>query len=287
LPAGGTLRGVTEGAKGLLAGGFAADGVPANYQRYLAPVVFEPWARLLVERAGVMEGHVVLDVASGTGVAAREAARVAGPRGLVIASDLNGPMIARAAVQPVPAGAAPVRFIEAPAQALPSDDESFDVVLCQQGLQFFGDHRGAAVAEWNRVLQTGGVAAASVWAAGHRIEPFDSYSEAAADAGLEPPFSGAFDAGTFAMPGETIGDLFEAGGFAAVDVSTVELEVRWATVGDAVAGIYGSVFGSLVAGLDEAGQAQIRASLADRFAADAPDGSVSRPTVAAVVVAVR
>src|ERR1035438_515752 len=62
---------------------FVAASVPENYQQRLAPVLFEPWATLLVETVGVRPGDRVFDVASGTGVVARLAARHAGSTGRV------------------------------------------------------------------------------------------------------------------------------------------------------------------------------------------------------------
>ena len=62
------------------------------------------------------------------------------------------------------ADAAPVRFVECPAGELDVGDTRFQVVLCQQGLQFFPDRLGA-VREMARVLEPGGAALVSVWAA--------------------------------------------------------------------------------------------------------------------------
>ena len=50
----------------------------------------------------------------------------------------------------------------APAAPLPLPDAAFDVVTCQQGLQFFPD-RVAALAELRRVLRPSGRAAVAVW----------------------------------------------------------------------------------------------------------------------------
>lgn len=61
-----------------------------------------------------------------------------------------------------PAGAA-IEWCEASALAMPLPDVSFDVVLCQQGLQQFPD-RPVALAEMHRVLRPGGRLAASIWA---------------------------------------------------------------------------------------------------------------------------
>jgi ubiquinone/menaquinone biosynthesis C-methylase UbiE len=57
---------------------FTSDSVPDEYERYLAPAVFEPWAEVLLDVVGIAPGSRVLDIASGTGVVARAAARRAG-----------------------------------------------------------------------------------------------------------------------------------------------------------------------------------------------------------------
>ena len=74
-----------------------------------------------------------------------------------MASDVSAPMLARSAAIGAPAGAAPIKYREASADALPFEDGAFDVVLCQQGLQFF-PAQAAAVGEMRRVLRLGGVA---------------------------------------------------------------------------------------------------------------------------------
>ena len=55
-----------------------------------------------------------------------------------------------------------IAFVEASADALPFPDDSFDVVTCQQGLQFFPD-RPAAMAEMRRVLRPGGRVVIACW----------------------------------------------------------------------------------------------------------------------------
>ena len=64
----------------------------------------------------------------------------------------------------MPSEAAPVEYAEAPADGLPVADESFDVAVCQQGLQFFPD-RSAALDELYRVLRPGGRLGIAVWSA--------------------------------------------------------------------------------------------------------------------------
>ncbi|MDQ3043795.1 MAG: methyltransferase domain-containing protein [Chloroflexota bacterium] len=136
-----------------------------TYERLLVPAMFAPWAPALVDLAGIRAGERVLDVACGTGVVTRLAAERAGDAGPVVGLDINAAMLA-VAREHQPTVAAQVEWIEASAIAMPLPDASFDVVLCQQGLQQFPD-RPAALAEMRRVLVPGGRLVLSVWS---RIE---------------------------------------------------------------------------------------------------------------------
>src|SRR5215470_6682796 len=118
------------------------------YERYLVPAVTALWAADLVWRAAPQRGERVLDVACGTGVVARLAARTMGA-GHVVGLDINAEMLAVARAQP--AGPAPIEWREASALQLPFPDRAFDLVLCQLGLQFFPD-RARALQEMLRVL---------------------------------------------------------------------------------------------------------------------------------------
>lgn len=131
------------------------------YERYAGRHILGPWAPGLVDLAGVRAGERVLDLACGTGVVARVAAERVGATGRVTGLDLNAGMIAVARTLPAPAGAA-IAWIEGSAQDTGLPDKTFDVVLCQQGLQFFPD-KIAALRETRRVLVPGGRVAISVW----------------------------------------------------------------------------------------------------------------------------
>ena len=120
-----------------------------------------PWAPLLVDAARLAEGECVLDVACGTGVVARAAAKRAGSAGRVVGVDLNPAMIGVARSLPIPTGAS-IEWLERDALDLRIRGPRFDVVLCQQGLQFFPD-KAAALREMRRVLKHGGRLAFSVW----------------------------------------------------------------------------------------------------------------------------
>jgi ubiquinone/menaquinone biosynthesis C-methylase UbiE len=131
------------------------------YERYVARYILGPWAPLLVDAARLAPGERVLDVACGTGVVARIAAQRVGPAGRVIGVDLNPGMIGVARSLPAPNGA-PIEWHERSALDLRLEDASIDVVLCQQGLQFFPD-KAVALREMRRVLDHGGRLALSVW----------------------------------------------------------------------------------------------------------------------------
>ncbi len=166
---------------------FVLQSVPQNYARFLAPALFEPWARLLVELVGVAAGMAVLDVATGTGLVARLAARFLGATGRVVASDISAAMLEVAQSERVEPDAAPIEWVQAPAAALRLPDRAFDVALCHQGLPFFTD-RPAAVREIRRVLRSGGVAGLSVWAAGYPLAPFQAYIDVLSAHGVPRPF---------------------------------------------------------------------------------------------------
>ncbi len=135
------------------------------YERYMVPAIFAPWAEDLVRNGQCQPGDRVLDVACGTGIVARGAAQRVGPSGRVVGLDLSPGMLAEARRA---AGGIPIEWWEGSALALPFPNASFDVVLCQQGVQFFPD-RVAGLGEMRRVLAPEGRLAISVFraSAGH------------------------------------------------------------------------------------------------------------------------
>src|SRR4029450_2324224 len=133
-----------------------------HYQRCGAQYILGPCAPSLVNAARLSAGERVLDGACGPGVRTRIAADPVGPAGRLVGVDLNPGMLAVARSLPAPNGAA-IEWLERSALDLGLEDASFDVVLCQQGLQFFPD-KALALREMRRVLDRGGRLALSVWA---------------------------------------------------------------------------------------------------------------------------
>ena len=129
------------------------------YQREMVPASFARWAPDLVDLGAVGPGQRVLDVACGTGVVTRLAAERVGSSGRAVGLDVNADMLAAArAASP----GSRIEWHEGSALALPFPDASFDVLFCQQGLQFFPD-RAAGLREMRRVLVPGGRLALSCW----------------------------------------------------------------------------------------------------------------------------
>jgi SAM-dependent methyltransferase len=133
------------------------------YERFLVPAVFGPWAKELLRRADPPAGARVLDVGCGTGVVTRTAARVVGERGAVTGLDFNPAMIKLAQQIPAPEESGRITYVVGSADDIRYPDGSFDLVTCQQMLQFAPD-RAAVLREFRRVLAPGGRAAIAVWA---------------------------------------------------------------------------------------------------------------------------
>lgn len=126
-----------------------------------------PVGRELVERVDIREGEKVLDIAAGTGNASIPAAL----RGAeVTASDLTPELFVAGRANAEAAGV-DIDWVEADAEALPFEDESFDVLLSTFGIMFAPRHEVAA-AEAARVLRPGGRFGFCCWRPEGRIGEF-------------------------------------------------------------------------------------------------------------------
>ena len=136
----------------------------AEYDRAVSHVstFFLPF---LLRAARLTAGQRVLDIATGTGIAAEAALGGVGPTGSVIATDVSPEMVDEARRRLEKSANATVTVEDG--QSLSFPEKSFDTVLCSFGLMFMPDP-ARALAEFHRVLRPGGRAAVSVLTAPER-----------------------------------------------------------------------------------------------------------------------
>jgi len=254
--------------------------IPEIYDQLLGPMLFEPYARDLAERFKGFDGEL-LETAAGTGRLTRALAEAA-PLAAITATDLNEPMLAKAAEL---VRAANVRFQPADAQALPFPDHRFEAVVCQFGVMFFPD-RAKAFGEARRVLRPHGRFVFNVWDDLAHNDVARTVHEAVA--GFFPNDPPAFLARTPYgwHDREMIAQALAAAGFHDVQTETVALPTPSASAIDAARGL---CLGSPLRGEIEA-RGEDKLETATQAAADAlrarfGDGRFAAPGQAVVVTA--
>jgi ubiquinone/menaquinone biosynthesis C-methylase UbiE len=147
-----------------------------NYDRCLTRV-FTPIAQKLVSLAQPGSGERVLDVATGSGLAALQAARMVGPDGRVVGVDLSETMVDLAWNRAREERVDNADFLAMDAEDLDLPSSYFHAVLCALGLMLF-PQPDRALSEMHRVLREGGRLALAVFGRGSRValralmEPF-------------------------------------------------------------------------------------------------------------------
>jgi len=187
------------------------------WQKHAATIrrMFAPVTDALVQDAGIVEGHSVLDVAGGPGEPSLTIAQIVAPRGTVVCTDAVEEMMSAAKAQARVRGITNIEFRQCKADSLPFGDDMFDAAVSRLGVMFFPDV-GAALREMLRVVKPDGRAAFAVWGKSE-LNPF-SYlvtnvmARHVTSAQEEPDAPGAF---RFAEPGRLVKLLSDAG---AVDV---------------------------------------------------------------------
>lgn len=151
-----------------------SDDAAVVYEQKFVPAIFGEWPPKIADAVAIASGDRVLDVACGTGVLAREAAKRVGLEGSVTGLDLNQGMLTVASrIQPE------IEWRQGDVAALPFDSGSFDVVGSQFALMYFPDPQAALREMW-RVLASGGRLAVAVWASFERAVGYVVLTEIAA-----------------------------------------------------------------------------------------------------------
>lgn len=258
-----------------------AGSIPAIYDRWLVPLLFEPWADDLAARVAAIAPRDLLEIAAGTGVVTERLARLL-PKARMVATDLN-PAMLEVARQRAPG----VTAQPANAQALPFDDASFDAIACQFGVMFYPD-RPAAQREAHRVLRRGGSYIFNVWDRIDRNPVSQVISDAlAAIFPYDPPRF--LERTPFGHHDTALLDAeLRAAGFREVRVDSLEKRNGRITPAEAAAGLcQGSpVAAEIVAHGDDAMDRAIAASTAALIRLTGGDGKLDAPMAAHVLTAI-
>jgi ubiquinone/menaquinone biosynthesis C-methylase UbiE len=134
--------------------------IPEVYDRYLGPLLFEPYAADLATRVAKLKPPTVLEIATGTGILTRQLLRALPGSTRLTATDLNEPMleVARRKI----GDDSRVTWRQADALDLPFESGSFDAIVCQFGVMFFPD-KTRGLREFRRVLRPGGHLSINLW----------------------------------------------------------------------------------------------------------------------------
>jgi ubiquinone/menaquinone biosynthesis C-methylase UbiE len=259
--------------------------IPETYERHLVPLIFESYAQDMAERVKRLEPRDILETAAGTGVVTRAMASVLPSLARLVVTDLNDAMleVARLGLS----RDTRMEWKQADALALPMEDESFDVVICQFGVMFFPDKR-QGFKEAHRVLRRSGHFLFSVWGGISENEFADVVAGALAQMfPHDPPRFLARTPYGYHDADHIRRELMEAG-FSDVQVETVEHVTRCGLPRHAaVAYCQGTPLRNEIVARDPAGLegATLRASeaLAERFG----DGPIEGKSQAVIFTASR
>jgi SAM-dependent methyltransferase len=190
----------------------------------------------------------------------------------------------------MPPNGPPIEWYEGSALDLPFPAASFDVVLCQLGLQFFPD-RPRALRQMARVLRPGGRAGLSVYSAIERTPAAHAFVQAL-DKHLGPDASRTKRAEHIFPDPEEVKSLLEEAGFEDVEVMTVTKQIKFPSMLDYVRfQLIATPMASLIKDKDDARRNQLIASIATDAAScleptTLQDGRLTFPQESQVAIAV-
>jgi ubiquinone/menaquinone biosynthesis C-methylase UbiE len=187
--------------------------IPENYDRYLVPVIFEPYAASMATKVAELKPKRVLELACGTGAVTRCLVKALPQGTKYVATDFSPDMLEVAKKKL--SGSNAVEWQQADACQLPFEDECFDVIVCQFGVMMFPD-KAAAMSEAFRVLAPGGHLLTCAWSAREANRFFDILENTLTE--MFPEEETPFMPTPMSMPDPgTHRKLAEDAGFARVD----------------------------------------------------------------------
>jgi ubiquinone/menaquinone biosynthesis C-methylase UbiE len=238
---------------------FVATTFTEIYERVLVGPLFRPFAEQLIARLAPKPTDNIIDVACGTGIAARVAREQLGPQPRIVGVDVAPAMLAVARTVDQT-----IDWRHGNATSLPVDaSERFTVVTCHQGLQFMAD-KPAVLRDMRRVLAPAGRVGIATWSS---LEELPGMVEL--NAVVERHVGRIVDTRHSLGDAHALNQLLVEAGFRDVDAGTFAHDVQFAD---------GSLFARLNAmaaiGMSERGKAMSeaeRAELAGQIAVESQD----------------
>lgn len=260
-----------------------AGSIPAIYERLLVPMLFDPFAADVAERAARFAPRNILETAAGTGVVTA-ALHHALPDAQIIATDLNPAMLEIASHR---LRTEKVRYQAADAQNLPFDDQSFDLVVCQFGIMFYPD-KVDANREAFRVLRAGGRYLLVIWDKVEKNPAAMLLNEAvAAEFPADPPAFFARVPHGYADLEIVTADLMAAG-FDDLEFETITHRARAGSARDAATGMcQGSPLRAEIEARDHQGLERITEVAAKALQTFEGPGGFDAPMSAHLVIATK
>lgn len=258
--------------------------IPSNYDKYLGPLFFEPFAIDMAQRVRQLQPKALLEVAAGTGLVTKHLHEVLSDDALLVATDLNPAMLNYAKESLKQHDSIQWEIVDA--VNLPYQNRQFDCIVSQFGVMFYSDRR-KAYAEAFRVLRPGGVFLLSAWDQLNRNpcarltdDVLRHFFPTDTPAFYQIPFS-------YNDTGEIRSDL-ESAGFEIATMQVVRLTGYAATAEDAAVGLLeGTPAYTAITERDESLLPAMKKALADDLATVFGDEDLRVPIQARVVMAVK
>ncbi|NTS33040.1 methyltransferase domain-containing protein [Phyllobacterium sp. BT25] len=190
--------------------GLTTDYFDRRSETYDQDAIFPKLAFVIIRHADIEPGHCVLDIGTGTGRLALQAAKMVGDEGGVVAIDLSAEMLTQAHFKAGMDNLSNIQFIQGDVEEATFDNNAFDRILCSSAFVLLSDPH-AALRQWNRWLKSGGMVTFD--APG---EPFGINSiiaEVAEAHGIDLPYA------TIANTVEKCKELLESSGFEVAEIS--------------------------------------------------------------------
>jgi SAM-dependent methyltransferase len=190
---------------------------------------FAPVVAGAIRRADLKAGERVLDLGTGTGAVAVEAARLVGTIGTVTGVDISPDMLSLAKRRIDEFACTNIELQQGRAEQIPSRDGLFDVVLASLSLMYVID-RAAAAREVRRILRFGGRFVGAVWAGPEQCD-IVMFQQTAGKFAPPPPVSGV-GPGAMADPTPFLRELARVGIDARVETEELgfdfeDFELAW------------------------------------------------------------